>query len=188
MIGNGHHHSLRLFCSLCALAHALPSVVDAWFPVPSFAVPALTSSARTLPVPVASWFRIQYRISSSSPDVFALLKMSAKHSPSLGRLLWLHVVLFDQLGFPLGSVCCPLCRSLHGFSCTALLSLLVVCLCLYMQANDSPNLLCASLLLSDVLQQRLLGRAQVWVFINNWSYKSKILFPVPTKCSPINSP
>ena len=41
-----------------------------------------------------------------------------------------------------------------------------------MQANDSPNLLCTSLLLSDVLQQNLLGRVQAcfdaavaWVFL-----------------------
>ena len=41
-----------------------------------------------------------------------------------------------------------------------------------MKANDSPNLLCTSLLLSDVLQRNLLGRAQgcfdaavAWVFL-----------------------
>ena len=41
-----------------------------------------------------------------------------------------------------------------------------------MQANDSPNLLCTSLLLSDVLQRNLLGRVQAcfnaavdWVFL-----------------------
>ena len=40
-----------------------------------------------------------------------------------------------------------------------------------MQDNDSPNLLCISLLLSDVLQRNLLGRPQAcfdaavaWVF------------------------
>ena len=56
--------------------------------------------------------------------------------------------------------------------CFALHSFLVACLCLYIKANDSPNLLCTSLLLSDVLQRNLLGRAQAcfdaavaWVFL-----------------------
>ena len=52
LIRNGHHCSLRLFSSFCALARALPPVVGAWFPVPSFAFSALASFARTVPIPV----------------------------------------------------------------------------------------------------------------------------------------
>ena len=134
---NGHHHSLRLFSSLCALDHALPPAVDAWFQVPSFAFTALASSTRTVLVPVASWFRTRYRISSTFPVAFALLK----HSPYVGRLLLLHFALFEQLGCPLGSCYCSRSRSLLGLGCLTLHSLLVACLCLYVQANDSPNLL-----------------------------------------------
>ena len=152
LIGSEHHHSL-MFSSLCALAHAIPPAVDAWFPVPSFAFPALASSARTLPVPVASWFRIRYQISSSFPRAFALLKMFPKHSPSLGHLLLLHFTLFEQLCCPLGSGYCSRCRSLLELYCFALHSLLVACLCLYLQANDSTKLFCTFSLLSDVLQQ-----------------------------------
>ena len=153
LIGNKHHYSLMLFSSVCALAHALPLVVDAWFPVPSFAFPALASSARTVPILVASWFRIQHQIFSSFPRAFALLKMFPKHFPSLGHLLLLHFALFEQLGCPLCNFYCSGCRSQLQLRWFALDSLLVACPCLYMQANDSPNLLCTFVLLSDVLQQ-----------------------------------
>ena len=73
LIVNKHHHSLMLFFTFCALAHALPPAVDAWFPVPSNAFPALASSASNLLVLVSSWFQIGYRISSSFHRVFALL-------------------------------------------------------------------------------------------------------------------
>ena len=161
-----------LFSSLCALAHALRPVVVAWFPVPSFAFSALASSSRIVPVLVSSWFRIRYRISSSFPHAFALLKMFLKHSPSSGHFLLLRFALFEQLICPLGSCCCFRCCSLFALRCFALHSLLVVCLCLYMQSNDIPNLLCTSLLLSDILQRNSLGRAQAcfdavvaWLFL-----------------------
>ena len=144
---------LMLFSSLCALARALPPVVGAWFPVPSLAFPALASSARTVPVLVASWFQIQHRISSSIPRAFALLKMFPKHYPSLGLLLLLHFELFKQLGCPLCSRYCSHCRSQLKLCCFALHLLLVTCFCLYMQANDSPNLLCTFLLFLGVLQR-----------------------------------
>ena len=46
--------------------------------------------------------------------------------------------------------------------CFPLHSLLGACLCLYMQGSDSLNLLCAFLLLLDVLQRNLHGRAQAY--------------------------
>ena len=39
-------------------------------------------------------------------------------------------------------------------------SMMVACLCLYMQANNSSNMLCTSLLLSDALQRNLIDRAK----------------------------
>ena len=165
LIENEHHRSLMLISSLCTLARAPPPVVGAWFPVPSFAFPALASSALTMPVLIASWFRIQHRFYSSFPRAFVLLKMFPKHSLSLGHLLLLDSALFEQLGCPLGSCYCSRCRSLLELCCFALHSLLVACLCLYMQANDTPNLLCTFLLLSGVLQQSLLDRAQASCFV-----------------------
>ena len=134
-----------MFSSLCALAHALPPIADVWLPAPSFAFPDIASSIRTVPVPVASWFQNRYRISSCFPSAFAWLKMIPKHSPSLGHLLLLNLVLFEQLHGPLCSFCYSRCRSLLELRCFALHSLLISCLCLYSRANDSPNLPCLSL-------------------------------------------
>ena len=79
---------------------------------------------------------------------------------------------FFQLDCPLGFCCYCHCYSLLELGCFALHSLLVACLCIYMQAKDSWNLLCTSLLLSDVLQRNFFGRAQdcfdasvSWVFL-----------------------
>ena len=87
------------------------------------------------------------------------------------RFLLLHFALFEQLGCALGSCFCSHCRSLLELYCFALHLLLVACLCLYMQANDSSNLLCTFLFLSDILQRNWLDRAQAcfnaavaWVF------------------------
>ena len=153
---------------LCALAHALPPVIDDCFPVPSFAFPALASSARTVPVLVSSLFRIRYRISPSFPRALALLKMF----PKLGRLYLLHYALFEQLGRPLDSCCYSRLILLLELCCFALHSLPARNLCVYMQANDSPNLPCTSLPLSDVLQRNLLGKVEfcfniavAWVFL-----------------------
>ena len=108
-----------LLSSLCALAQALPPVDDAWTQVP--ASQALASSVRTVPVLVASWFRIRYRASPSVLGAFALLKMLPKHFPDLGHLLLLYFVLIQQLGCPLGSGFDCHCRSL--LDCVALLSI-----------------------------------------------------------------
>ena len=56
--------------------------------------------------------------------------------PYLGRLLLLHLALFEQQGCPLGSSGCSRLGSLIELRCFALHSLLVACLCLCMKANE----------------------------------------------------
>ena len=101
----------------------------------------------------SSWFWNWHWISSFFPSAYVLLKMIPKHSPYVGRLRLLYFALFDQLGYQLGSCCYSHCRSLLEFRYFALHSLLDACLSLYMKDNDIPNLLCTSLLLSNVPQQ-----------------------------------
>ena len=137
-------------------------MADAWFLGTSFAFPAIVFSVLNVSVLVASWFSIRYRISSSVLHAFALLKMFPKHSSYLDGLMLPYFALFEQRGSPLGSCFYSHCRSLLKLRCFVLHSLLDACLCLYTQANYSANLLCTSLLLSDILQRSLLDRAQAW--------------------------
>ena len=62
-------------------------------------------------------------------------EMFPKHSPMFPQLCW-RCFQSILLRCPLGSCCCSRCLSLLELCCFALHSLLVACLCLYMQAHD----------------------------------------------------
>ena len=73
----------------------------------------------------------------------------------------LHLPKFEQVNCPSDS-CYPRFRSLPDCCCFDIRTLLVESLCLYLQANESPNLLRTPSRALDILREKLLYRARLF--------------------------